>query len=181
MKKLRTSLIILSVATLQGCCCGGGGLIPSDRERYYRTSYDVIASASDEYVCETAIDGVTKWHDSKALSAWVKEAKDRNLTLDNCRKIIFEAATDEKVCRLAVAKNGKWETIDHRIRWTNEAKHRGFTPETCTQIMLAEQSSKKICMFAVQNEEWAVENLQFVNEAKRRGLSPAKCKFFHRP
>lgn len=178
MKKLRTSLIILSVTALQGCCCGGGGLIPSDRERYFRSSSDVIASASDEYVCETATEGVTKWHDLRIFSAWVEEAKNRNLILDDCRKIIFDAATDKKVCRLAVAINGEWETKPNLIAWTTEAKRRGFATESCTQIMLSEQSSKQICMFAIRNDEWAMEYLQYVNEAKRRGLSPAKCMFF---
>jgi hypothetical protein len=178
MRKLGASSVFLSVALLQGCCCppGVGGFIPKGAESYYRSSSSVFEAASDLEVCKTASDQATNWRDTRGASAWVKEAKDRNLTLTDCHKIIFETATDKHVCRLAIALNGEWETNPRLIGWTAEANRWGFTAETCTQVMFSGRNDKSICTFSMRNGEWTTARPVFVNEAKRRGLSPAKCK-----
>jgi hypothetical protein len=188
MKKFRASLIILSVATLQGCCCGmsgfpGGKQIPNadlywffkrlNNEAVPVSASRPLAAVSDRVICKGATSSDGKFWappERQHVLDIVDEARRRGLSPD-CRKIIFEAATDKKVCKLAVAKNGDWETKPDLFKWTAEAKRRGFVTETCTQIMADEY----VCTFSIRNNEWATLRPHFVNEAKRRGLSPAKC------
>jgi hypothetical protein len=92
MKIFAASLLMLGFALLQGCCCppGIGGFIPKDAERYFQgDKANEFEATSDADVCRVASDEGTKWHDSEALSAWVEEAKERNLTLYDCHKILF--------------------------------------------------------------------------------------------
>jgi hypothetical protein len=192
MNKFGMCFVLLSFAILQGCGVPGFTLYDP---KYYRQNSSVSArysehwrsridptnpaspaSASDVQVCKTASDQATKWNAGEVLSGWVEEAEDRNLALDDCRKIIFEASTDKKVCRLAVATDGEWGTNPHSVGWRSEAKRRGFTAAKCSRVMLADHSDQLICTYSIRNDAWTTQDLLFVNEAKRRGLSPAKCK-----
>jgi hypothetical protein len=89
-----------------------------------------LAAADDAHVCQLALrDGA--WDTKARYAPWVGEAKQRDLSVDDCRRARIADAFDGQVCSRIAADTAPVMPADEAALWQAEADRRGLTPQSC--------------------------------------------------